>query len=326
MIGEDDLRSGARADALVALGGDGLMMRMAHSFPGVPLLGINFGKVGFLAMVERAQWQDVLSQVIDGDYIVQDGPTLRRVVTRNGQQIGGGWAINDVVVRSGMQMIDVELYIDGRYVNTYPGDGMIVASPQGSTAYCMAAGGPILTAGVHGFAITPISAHSPIRATLVVPEESRIELAVSSDRDAYLILDGHLSTELQQGDVVTVSLGVRTVQADPDRAHELLHGVPEQVQLPDPPRRRAVARSRSPGFLTLTAVASATGARRSIPVSESAESRGSDVPSAGGAIVAQLSGATFARISSACRLARHQWPGAALRRRAFDPGRRGLAE
>lgn len=207
VIGEEDLRSGSRADALVALGGDGLMMRMAHSFPGVPLLGINFGKVGFLAMVERAQWQEVLAQVIEGDYSVQDGPTLASAVRRSGQDFGGGWAINDVVVRSGMQMIDVELYIDGRYVNTYPGDGMIVASPQGSTAYCMAAGGPILTAGVRGFAITPISAHSPIRATLVVPEESRIELAIAGDRVAHLILDGHLSEELRKGDVVTVSRG-----------------------------------------------------------------------------------------------------------------------
>lgn len=208
VIGEEDLRNGSQADALVALGGDGLMMRMAHLFPGVPLLGINFGKVGFLAMVERAQWQDVLSQVITGDYIVQDGPTLASTIDRANQRIGGGWAINDVVVRGGMQMIDIELYIDGRYVNTYPGDGMIVASPQGSTAYCMAAGGPILTAGVRGFAITPISAHSPIRATLVVPEESRIELVVSSERDAYLILDGHVADELQKGDVVKVSRGV----------------------------------------------------------------------------------------------------------------------
>ena len=208
VIGENDLRAGSRADALVALGGDGLMMRMAHSFPGMPLLGINFGKVGFLAMVERAQWQDVLSQVIEGDYTVQDGPTLASTVLRGSQRTGGGWAINDIVVRGGLQMIDIELYVDGRYVNTYPGDGMIVASPQGSTAYCMAAGGPILTAGVRGFAITPISAHSPIRATLVVPEESRIELAVAGDRDAYLILDGQLSDELQQGDVVTVSRGV----------------------------------------------------------------------------------------------------------------------
>ncbi|HEX5165984.1 MAG TPA: NAD(+)/NADH kinase [Thermomicrobiales bacterium] len=207
VVGEDDLRAGARADAVVALGGDGLMMRMAHSFPSMPLLGINFGKVGFLAMVERAQWQEALTRVLAGDYVIQDGPTLASSVKRGKQQIDGGWAINDIVVRSGMQMIDVELYVDGRYVNTYPGDGMIVASPQGSTAYCMAAGGPILTAGVRGFAITPISAHSPIRATLVVPEESRIELAVTSDRDAYLILDGHLEQELQRLDVVTVSRG-----------------------------------------------------------------------------------------------------------------------
>jgi NAD+ kinase len=106
-----------------------------------------------------------------------------------------------------MQMIDVELYVDGRYVNTYPGDGMIAASPQGSTAYCMAAGGPILTAGVRGFAITPISPHSPIRATLVVPEESEIELVIASDRDAFLILDGQVSRQLARDDVVAVRRG-----------------------------------------------------------------------------------------------------------------------
>jgi NAD+ kinase len=207
VLSEEDLRAGDRADALVALGGDGLMMRMAHSFPGVPLLGINFGKVGFLAMVERSHWQETLSQVLRGEYFVQDGPTLSSSIERGEIRLERGWAINDVVVRSGMQMIDVELYIDGQYVNTYPGDGMIVASPQGSTAYCMAAGGPILTAGVHGFAITPISAHSPIRATLVVPEESRIELAVASERDAFLILDGHLTDSLERGAVVTVVRG-----------------------------------------------------------------------------------------------------------------------
>jgi NAD+ kinase len=206
-LGEESLRSGAAADALIALGGDGLMMRMAHSFPGVPLLGINFGKVGFLAMVERADWQEVLGQIVAGDFEILEGPTLAADVRRTGEQAAREWAINDVVVRSGMQMIDVELYVDGRYVNTYPCDGMIVASPQGSTAYCMAAGGPIITAGVRGFAITPISPHSPIRATLVVPEESLIEMVVATDRDASLILDGHQVTDLRRDDVVTVQRG-----------------------------------------------------------------------------------------------------------------------
>jgi len=206
-VSESDLREGVPADALIALGGDGLMMRMAHSFPGIPLLGINFGKVGFLAMVERSHWEEVLSQILAGDFNMQEGPTLAAEVQRAGTIVAQEWAINDVVVRSGMQMIDIELYVDGRYVNTYPGDGMIVASPQGSTAYCMAAGGPIISAGVRGFAITPISPHSPIRATLVVPEESRIEMVVATDRDASLILDGLDIAPLQRNDVVTVRRG-----------------------------------------------------------------------------------------------------------------------
>jgi len=204
-IDEAAIRRGEPADALVALGGDGLMMRMAHNFPGTPLLGINFGKVGFLAMAEQSQWQEILGEIVDGDYEVQDGPTIGARVGADGKLIDVGWAINDVVVRSGIQMIDVELYIDGRYVNTYPGDGMIVASPQGSTAYCMAAGGPILTAGVSGFAITPISPHSPIRSTLVVPEDSRIEMVMSSDREAHLILDGQITRPLASGELVSVT-------------------------------------------------------------------------------------------------------------------------
>lgn len=104
-------------------------------------------------------------------------------------------------------MIDLEVYIDGRYVNTYPGDGMIVSTPHGSTAYCMAAGGPILTAGVHGFAIVPISCHSPIRTPLVVSEDDTIELLVANDRDATLILDGRETAPLQRGDVVRIARG-----------------------------------------------------------------------------------------------------------------------
>lgn len=206
-VGEDDLRGGAAADLLVALGGDGLMMRMAHSFPTLPLLGINFGKVGFLAMVERARWPEVLETVLSGDFHVLDGPTLAAGIRRGTARVDGGWAINDVVLRAGLRMIDVELYVDGQYVNTYPGDGMIVASPQGSTAYCMAAGGPIITAGVRGFALTPISAHSPIRATLVVSEESVIELVQANDHAAELIMDGLPAEHITKGDIVTVTRG-----------------------------------------------------------------------------------------------------------------------
>lgn len=207
VLAEADLEQGAHADALIALGGDGLMMHMANKYPGAPILGINFGTVGFLAMVERAGWKTVLEKVLRGEYTYQDGPTLHVLVERDGAGSDYGTAINDVVLRSGIQMVDVELYIDGLYVNTYPGDGMIVSSPQGSTAYCMAAGGPILTAGVRGFALTPISAHSPIRATLVVPVESTIELVVSNNRSAHLILDGKVASEIRRDDIIVVGQG-----------------------------------------------------------------------------------------------------------------------
>lgn len=207
VVAEDALQRGISADAVLALGGDGLMMRVAHAYPGVPILGVNFGTVGFLAMVERADWQKAVDHVLAGNFECQDGPTLGVRVRRDGGESYWSTAVNDVVIRSGVQMIDTELYIDQQYVNTYPGDGMIVATPQGSTAYCMAAGGPILVAGVRGFALTPLSPHSPIRATLVVPEESVIELVIARKREAQLILDGVVVADLGYGDRVEIRKG-----------------------------------------------------------------------------------------------------------------------
>jgi NAD+ kinase len=208
VFGEDRLLAGtATADVLVTLGGDGLIMRMAHTFPDVPILGINLGKVGFLAMIERGEWQRALSQLIARQYSVQEGPTLVASLIREGREKPEGWAINDVVIRAGMQMLEVQFYIDRQFVNTYPGDGIIVATPQGSTAYCMSAGGPVLGAGVRGFAVTPICPHSPIRTTLVVPEEALIELVIVHERGGHLILDGIPRTVIQEGDHVTVRRG-----------------------------------------------------------------------------------------------------------------------
>ncbi len=196
-----------QTDAIVVLGGDGLMMRAANAYPGVPLLGINFGNVGFLALVERRDWQSAIRALLSGDYQIQEGATLGATLLRRNLRVPQGSAINDVVVRSGTRMVDLEIYIDGQYVNTYPGDGMIVATPHGSTAYGMAAGGPILTAGVRGFAIVPISCHSPIRTPFVVSEEATIDIVVANAHDASLILDGREQEHLEQWDSISVSRG-----------------------------------------------------------------------------------------------------------------------
>jgi NAD+ kinase len=198
---------GQGADAIVVLGGDGLMMRAANAFPDVPLLGINFGNVGFLALVERRDWEAALTALIGGDFTIQEGSTIAAAVQRGDHSFDLGWASNDVVARSGPRMIDIELYIDNRYVNTYPGDGMIVSTAHGSTAYCMAAGGPILTAGVRGFAIVPISCHSPIRTPMVVSEDAVIEMVLANDRSATLVLDGREDFELRMLDVIQLRRG-----------------------------------------------------------------------------------------------------------------------
>lgn len=206
---EDQLDEGGAegVEAVVVLGGDGLMMRIANRYASVPLLGINFGKVGFLAAVERRDWQDAVRALIAHEYEIEDGATLAATLARPSGSTDYGWAINDVVIRSSGRMIDIEVYLDGRYVNTYPGDGMIVATPRGSTAYGMAAGGPILMPAVQGFAIVPISCHSPIRTPLVVAEETEVELLVGSEHDASLTLDGRSLVELGKGDIVQIRRG-----------------------------------------------------------------------------------------------------------------------
>lgn len=202
----------ADLDALLVLGGDGLMMRSARTFPGVPLLGINFGHVGFLTMVERKDWQQAIAATLAGQCRIQRSPTLQVDLVRQGRTVAEGWVINDAVIRSGPQLVEIELYVDGQYVNIYPGDGIIVSTPQGSTAYCMSAGGPILTRGVRGFVIIALNPHSPIRIPLVVEEESEIELIVVNDKASWLYLDGKIedAPALTRGDLVRVRRGEET--------------------------------------------------------------------------------------------------------------------
>lgn len=206
---EQDIVAGVNAnvDAIIVLGGDGLMMRMANTYQDIPLIGINFGKVGFLALVEQSVWQEAIDLFLAGDYDLDESSTLQATLVKDDEEIDKGWAINDIVIRGGNRMIEVEVYIDGFFVNQYPSDGLIVSTPRGSTAYCMAAGGPILTPGVKGFAIVPISSHSPIRTPMIASEDSVIELVTTNSHPATLILDGTPTEDLGQFDLIKVTKG-----------------------------------------------------------------------------------------------------------------------
>ncbi|HZQ99414.1 MAG TPA: NAD(+)/NADH kinase [Chloroflexota bacterium] len=202
---------GADLALVLSLGGDGLMMRAARRYPDLPILGVNFGHLGFLTAAEAGAWRSAIDRVLDDDFQLRVGPTLAaRVVTAEGRQVADlGWAVNDVVVHGGLRMVHPQLFVDGQYVNDYPGDGMVVATPAGSTAYCMAAGGPVLVSGVGGVAVVPINCHSPIRVSLVVPIDVELGIRLDGRNSAKLILDGETEgfPELEAGDTVFVKKG-----------------------------------------------------------------------------------------------------------------------
>ena len=196
---------------VVSLGGDGLMMRAAHRYPNIPILGLNFGHLGFMTAAEAENWRGALDRVIAGDFLIRSGPTLAtRLLAGDTKKVEDlGWAVNDVVVHGGLRYIQPGLFIDGQYVNDYPGDGMVISTPAGSTAYCMAAGGPVLLSGVGGLAVVPISCHSPIRVSLIVPQDVELMIRLGGRHSASLIIDGETekTRTVEPGDTVLVRTG-----------------------------------------------------------------------------------------------------------------------
>jgi NAD+ kinase len=164
----------------VVLGGDRTVVRAARAMCDVPVLGIDFGQFGFLAHVPPSRWETRLNQVLAGRYEVRVDSTIRVEIERGKQQLATLWAVQDVVFHAfvipgnGQQMALLELYIDNKYLNPIPGDGLIIATSPGSSAYNLAAGGPVLAPGSQTFAITPICAHTPMRASFSVSESTPI--------------------------------------------------------------------------------------------------------------------------------------------------------
>jgi len=204
------------ADVQVVLGGDGTVVRAARAWCNVPVLGVDFGQFGFLAHVPPRRWEARLNQVLAGRYQVREDATIRVDLERHHEQLASLWAVQDVVFHAfvvpgkGQQMAVLELYIDGRYLNPIPGDGLIVATSPGSSAYNLAAGGPVLAPGSRTFAITAISAHTPMRASFSVAEYTPIT-AVQVGRDPISVcVDGQDSyDEFAPNDVAHISADPR---------------------------------------------------------------------------------------------------------------------
>lgn len=201
------------SDAVIVLGGDGTILETARhaATNGVPVLGMNLGRLGYLAELEMTEL-DALDRIVKGDYSIDERSMLKVMIDseRKGRMYCG-YALNDVIVSnvSAPKVIELDLRDNGAYIASYRGDGLIIATPTGSTAYSMSAGGAVVDPRLKCFCVTPICSHSLTSKPLIFPDGAEIEIVNTSKREkrVSLTLDGRQTFDVYYGDTV------RTVKA-----------------------------------------------------------------------------------------------------------------
>jgi NAD+ kinase len=195
-------------DLLVTLGGDGSILRAArmgceHC---VPVLGVNMGRLGFLAELEPGQWSAALARFLADDYWIEQRMMLHTQYYRSEECLGQSEALNDVAVSRGSlaRIVRLETHIDGSHLCTYAADGLIVSTPTGSTAYALAVGGPILPPELKNILLLPIAPHLSMDRAIVLSQGAVVKVLVRTDHQAILTVDGQFHYELEDGDWVVV--------------------------------------------------------------------------------------------------------------------------
>jgi NAD+ kinase len=195
-------------DILIVLGGDGTMLRAGHlGGPcGVPILGINLGKFGFLTEIAQAEWEGFLLRMIDGDYWLEKRMMLCAEQWRADNLLGKWDVLNEVVVSRGqiIRPVHVTAHVDGRYLTTYVADALIAATPTGSTAYALAAGGPILPPELRNILLVPVAPHLSLDRAIVLAEGSSVSISVNVEHQAVFSVDGQVPIGLTNDDRVFV--------------------------------------------------------------------------------------------------------------------------
>jgi NAD+ kinase len=216
-IGKTRHQIAQEADLLLVLGGDGTLLAAAREAAprGIPILPINLGGLGFLTSFTLEELYPALQDVIAGCSPVSERVMLLAERTQDGSTLTQQRVLNEAVVHKGTlaRMIELELYIDDGFVCRYRADGLIVATPTGSTAYSMSAGGPIVHPAVESILITPICPHTLSDRSVVVPDVSKVELRMAEDSDSvFLTLDGQTGVPLQAGDRVRITRAVERLK------------------------------------------------------------------------------------------------------------------
>jgi NAD+ kinase len=205
------------AELVIALGGDGTLLRAAEFArpAGAALLGVNLGHVGFLAEAERTDLESMVERLLDSAYDVEERMTLDLVVHRDRGIAARDWALNDVTVEKAarQRMVDLMVEVDGRPLSRWSGDGVVCASPTGSTAYAFSAGGPVVWPAVEAILLVPISAHALFARPLVIAPTSRVAIELPrSGGDAIAFCDGRRTIDLAAHDRLEVSRGALPVR------------------------------------------------------------------------------------------------------------------
>ena len=207
---------GRQCDLAVVVGGDGTMLGIARELAryNLPLVGINQGRLGFITDVPIGQFRDALAPMIAGDYEEDFRAMLEGEVWRDGERIFEGLSLNDVVVSRGATASMVELRVDigDEFVANLRADGLIVASPTGSTAYALSAGGPILHPGIAGWVVVPIASHTLSNRPIVLPDAGPVRITVVAGRDASANFDMQGIASLLHGDQVRVQRSAHKVR------------------------------------------------------------------------------------------------------------------
>jgi NAD+ kinase len=207
---------GQRCDIAIVVGGDGTMLGIARQLSrfGLPMVGINQGRLGFITDVPVGHFAETLAPMIAGDYEEERRTMLEGGVWRDGDKIFDGFAMNDVVVSRGATASMVELKIDigSEFVANLRADGLIVASPTGSTAYALSAGGPILHPGIAGWVLVPIAPHDLSNRPIVLPDGGEISIEIVAGRDASVNFDMQSLASLLHGDRISVRRSAHQVR------------------------------------------------------------------------------------------------------------------
>jgi NAD+ kinase len=207
---------GQRCDLAVVVGGDGTMLGIARELArwNLPLVGINQGRLGFITDIPQDQYREALAPILAGDYEEEHRTMLEGGVWRDGEKIFDGLSMNDVVVSRGAtaSMVELRVDVDDDFVANLRADGLIIASPTGSTAYALSAGGPILHPGIAGWVLVPIASHTLSNRPIVLPDQGEVKITVVAGRDASANFDMQSLASLLHGDQVRVRRSVFKVR------------------------------------------------------------------------------------------------------------------